>query len=131
MQNSESAEMYLETIYVLHLESERVQAVDIARKMGFSKPTISEWMGKLRKRGLVETEGGNITLTPEGEQSARKIYERHVAITQLLRGIGVSEKTAEEDACRIEHYISDETFSCLKRHLSEFGDNRDEHRMRP
>lgn len=124
MRNSESAEMYLETIYMLHLESERVQAVDIARKMGFSKPTISEWMGKLRRGGLVETEGGNITLTPEGEKAAAKIYDRHVTITQILKGIGVSEKTAEEDACRIEHYISDETFDCLKCHLEEHGGAR-------
>ena len=119
MRSSESAEMYLETIYMLHLESERVQAVDIARKMGFSKPTISEWMGKLRRAGLVEIESGNITLTPEGEKAAAKIYERHVTITQILKGIGVSEKTAEEDACRIEHYISDETFDRLKEHLAE------------
>ena len=119
MRSSESAEMYLETIYMLHLESERVQAVDIARKMGFSKPTISEWMGKLRRTGLVEIEGGNITLTPEGEKAAAKIYERHVTITQILKGIGVSEKTAEEDACRIEHYISDETFDRLKEQLAK------------
>lgn len=118
MQSSESSEMYLETIYVLHLEKEKVQAVDIARKMGFSKPTISEWMNKLRKNGLVETNQGNITLTPEGEKTASKIYERHIAITEMLKGIGVSEKTAEEDACRIEHYISDETFDCLRRHIA-------------
>ena len=116
--------MYLETIYMLHLESERVQAVDIARKMGFSKPTISEWMGKVRRAGLVEIESGNITLTPEGEKAAAKIYERHITITRILRGIGISEKTAEEDACRIEHYISDETFDCLKRHLAEHDRNR-------
>lgn len=109
---------------MLHLESERVQAVDIARKMGFSKPTISEWMGKLRRAGLVEIESGNITLTPEGEEAAAKIYERHVTIARILRGIGISEKTAEEDACRIEHYISDETFDCLKRHLAEHDRNR-------
>ena len=124
MRSSESAEMYLETIYMLYLESERVQAVDIARKMGFSKPTISEWMGKLRRAGLVEIESGNITLTPEGEKAAAKIYERHITITRILRGIGISEKTAEEDACRIEHYISDETFDCLKRHLAEHDRNR-------
>lgn len=121
MRTSESAEMYLETIHVLHLENEHVHAVDIARAMGFSKPTISEWMGKLRKQGLVKMDGSNILLTEEGEAIATKIYERHVLITKLLRNLGVSEETAEEDACRIEHYISEETFDCLKQHLEQRG----------
>lgn len=120
MQISESMEMYLETIYILHLENECVHAVDIARARGFSKPTISEWMGKLRKSGLVETQGGNIILTELGMEIAKKVYERHVVITKLLRGIGVSDKVAEEDACRIEHYISDETFECIKNHFNRF-----------
>lgn len=124
MQTSESAEMYLETIHVLHLSQERVHAVDIARTMGFSKPTISEWMGKLRKQGLIELDGSNILLTVEGERIATKIYERHTLITSLLRSLGVSDETSEEDACRIEHYISDETFDCLKRHLDRFGHDR-------
>lgn len=119
MKNSESVEMYLETIHVLQQKQEQVHAVDIARARGFSKPTISEWMGKLRKRGLVAVESGKITLTQEGERIAEKVYERHVAISELLRSMGVSEETAEKDACRIEHYISDETFDCLKQHLAK------------
>ena len=114
MQSNESTEMYLETIHVLHNEKEKVHAVDIAKRMGYSKPTISEWMVKLRKLGYVEMDGSNILLTEEGEEIAQKIYERHVLLTALFRSIGVSEETATEDACRVEHYISDETFNCMK-----------------
>ncbi len=119
MISNESTEMYLETIHVLHQEQEKVHAVDIAKRMGYSKPTISEWMGKLRKSGYVEMDGSNILLTEAGEAIATKIYERHILLTALFKGIGVSEETASEDACRVEHYISDETFQCLKAHYSE------------
>ena len=119
MLSNESAEMYLETIHVLHEEQDTVHAVDIARRMGYSKPTISEWMGKLRKQGYVVMEGSNILLTESGEAVAQKIYERHILLTDLLTRLGVSEQTAEEDACRIEHYISDETFQCLKNHYKD------------
>lgn len=116
MQSNESTEMYLETIHVLHQEKEKVHAVDIAKRMGYSKPTISERMTKLRNMGYVKMDGSNILLTAEGESIARKIYERHVLLTALFKSIGVSEETASEDACRVEHYISDETFHCLREH---------------
>ena len=122
MRSNESTEMYLETIHVLHQEKEKVHAVDVAKRMGYSKPTISEWMVKLRKLGYVEMDESNILLTEEGEAIASKIYERHVLLTKLFRSIGVSEETASEDACRVEHYISDETFSCLRNHYNAFGE---------
>lgn len=122
MRSNESTEMYLETIHVLHQEKEKVHAVDVAKRMGYSKPTISEWMVKLRKLGYVEMDGSNILLTEEGETLANKIYERHVLLTKLFRSIGVSEETASEDACRVEHYISDETFRCLRNHYNAFGE---------
>ena len=121
MQSNESTEMYLETIHVLHQEKEKVHAVDIAKRMGYSKPTISEWMAKLRKLGYVEMDGSNILLTEAGEEIAQKIYERHVLLTALFRSIGVSEETATEDACRVEHYISDETFHCLRDHYTDLS----------
>lgn len=120
MISTESTEMYLETIHVLALEKGAVRAVDIANKMGYSKPTISEWMNKLRKEGYIDPEQGrNIVLTEKGEAIASKIYERHVVLTKLFESIGVSTETASEDACRVEHYISDETFAALKAHYAE------------
>lgn len=113
--SSESLEMYLEDIYVLSLEMKVVRPVDLAKKMGFSKPTISEWMGKLRDQGYVEPDTGvGLRLTPKGEQVAKSVYERHVVLCSMFELMGVSPETAEEDACRVEHYISEETFSCMK-----------------
>jgi Mn-dependent DtxR family transcriptional regulator len=112
----ESAEMYLETIYLLHQRKTPVRAVDIAAEMGYSKPTISEWMGKLRDGGYVTVEDGGIELTKQGRDLASKIYERHVLLTELLQSAGVDAETAAQDACRLEHYISDTTFECLKNH---------------
>ena len=113
----ESAEMYLETIHVLNKEQDIVRAVDIANHMGYSKPTISEWMGKLSRAGYVDIAGnGHITLTESGERIAQKIYERHITLENLFVMLGVNPEVAEEDACRVEHYISDETFEALRRH---------------
>ena len=118
----ESAEMYLETIYMLAQEREIVRAVDIAREMGYSRPTISEWMGKLAKAGYVAVgKDGSISLTEEGEETAAKIYERHVTLEMLFRTLGVSPEVAREDACRVEHYISDETFEALKAHYERYS----------
>ena len=111
--------MYLETIYVLSKELPIVRAVDIAQHMGFSKPTISEWMGKLREGGYITIDGNSITLSETGLQVAKKVYERHVILQDLLEIIGVSREVAEEDACRIEHYISDETFEALRAHCQK------------
>lgn len=114
----ESAEMYLETIHVLSKKQDVVRAVDIAQYMGYSKPTISEWMGKLLDAGYVNIDNGHVSLTEAGLAVAEKIYERHVLLQGFLAKLGVDEDVAEEDACRIEHYISDETFQALKKHAA-------------
>ena len=117
MRTHESAEMYLETILVLHERKGYVRAIDIANEMGFSKPSVSIAMKNLRASECIEVSPeGNITLTDKGRAIAEKIYERHQYITYWLRTLGVSAETAEADACRIEHVISDETFEALKQH---------------
>lgn len=113
--SSESLEMYLEDIYVLSQEMEVVRPVDLAKKMGFSKPTISEWMGKLRDLGYVEPDNGTgLHLSVLGESIAKSVFERHNLLCNLFIHMGVNPETAEEDACRVEHYISNETFECMK-----------------
>ena len=119
MSLQESGEMYLETIYVLSKESDAVRGIDVAEHMGFSKPSVSRGIGLLRAEGLVKNDkDGNIKLTEAGEILAQRIYERHTVLTQLLIDIGVDEKTAADDACRVEHYISDTTFDAIKRHMN-------------
>ncbi|MDD3409941.1 MAG: metal-dependent transcriptional regulator [Eubacteriales bacterium] len=114
----EAAEMYLETILVLSQTMENVRSIDVATRMGYSRPTISEKMKQLRQNGYITmNESGAIALTPTGRRIAGQTYERHNLLTRLLTGVGVSEETAAQDACRIEHYISDETFARLKEHL--------------
>jgi len=116
----ESAEMYLETIYQLSLERSSVRSIDVAEAMGYSKPSISRAVGLLKQGGyLVMDKDGSLTLTETGLQIARKVYERHTILTKILMRLGVSEKAASEDACKIEHVISDETFEAIKLHLSE------------
>ena len=118
MDNRESAEMYLETIYVLAQKSETVRKIDVSKYMGFAKPSVTRGISLLEKRGLVSVDGGgNILLTDTGKKEAKKIYERHTILTKALINIGVDEKTAAEDACRVEHYISDKTFKAIKKHL--------------
>ena len=111
----ESGEMYLETIYVLSKKSNTVRSLDVAEEMNFSKPSVSRAIKILKDGGFVTVdENGYLSLTESGSAVARKIYERHKVLTQFLISIGVSEDTAAEDACRVEHYISDETFDALK-----------------
>lgn len=118
----ESGEMYLETIYVLSQEMQGVRAIDVGNRMGFSKPSVSRAIGLLKRDGLATVdEHGHIALTEVGEEHARRIYERHLVLSKLLVNLGVSEKTAAEDACRVEHYISDETFDAIKAHMREHG----------
>ena len=114
----ESGEMYLETILVLYKRGlERVRAIDIVKEMNFSKPSVSIALSNLKKEGYVSVDAnGTVELTDTGLKIAKKIYERHVILSQLLVELGVSEKTASEDACRIEHVISDETFKAIKKH---------------
>ena len=118
----ESGEMYLETILVLSKKGAPVRSLDVAKQLGFSKPSVSRAMAILKKGEFIKIDGqGYITLTPEGSKIAKKIYERHVVISELLMELGVDMKTAEEDACRIEHVISDKTFKALKKHRKEYG----------
>ena len=116
----ESGEMYLETIYVLSQKSSSVRAIDIGEYMGYSKPSVSRALGLLKDEGMViKDEDGFIKLTEAGENIARRIYERHTVLTTLFMNLGVDEKTASDDACRIEHYISDTTFNAIKKHMEE------------
>ena len=111
----ESGEMYLEAILVLAKKSGYVRSIDVSEYLGYSKPSVSRAMGILREGGyiLVEKDGA-ITLTDSGKKLAETIYERHTVLSELLIRLGVDEKTATDDACRIEHVISDESFRRLK-----------------
>ena len=118
----ESGEMYLETILVLSKKGAPVRSLDVAKQLNVSKPSVSRAMGILKNGNYIEIdEQGYITLTTEGSKIAKKIYERHIVISELLMELGVDMKTAEEDACRIEHVISDKTFKALKKHRKEYG----------
>lgn len=116
----ESGENYLETILILKIRGTDVRSIDIVHEMGLSKPSVSRAMGILREGGFILVdENGYITLTEAGNEVARRIYERHTVLTEWLVDIGVDPKTAAEDACKIEHDISIESFDKLKAHLRE------------
>lgn len=118
----ESGEMYLETIYILSQKQQFVRSIDISEEMGYSKPSVSRAMGLLKSKKYITIEpSGNIVLTKSGEKLARNIYERHTILTKVLVSLGVDKETAAEDACRIEHYISDKTFNAIKKHIKEHG----------
>ena len=115
----ESAEMYLETIYELSQKQPVVRSIDVAESMGYSKPSVSRAVGLLKQGGyLLMDKDGFLTLTDEGIAVAKKIFERHTVLSRMLTMLGVSEAVAAEDACKIEHVISDETFQAIKNHLS-------------
>ena len=115
----ESGEMYLESILVLGKEKETVRAVDVADYLEYSKPSVSRALGILKEEACICVDpSGFITLTERGRAIAEKIYERHSVLSELLVSLGVDAKTASEDACRIEHVISDRTFEAIKRHSS-------------
>ena len=119
----ESGEMYLETILILSQKMEQVHAIDVSRELGYSKPSVSRAMGILREEGYVTVlESGAIELTKEGKKKAKAIYERHNVLSGLLQMIGVSKATAIEDACKAEHYLSNETYRVLKKYY-ELGKN--------
>lgn len=118
----QSGEDYLETILVLQQEKGIVHSIDVAQHLGYSKPSVSRAVSLLRAEGyLTMAKDGRLELTETGVDVARNIYERHRFLTQLLSHLGVSEKTAEEDACKIEHNVSDETFECLKEYAKKQG----------
>lgn len=120
MRIQESGEMYLETILILSKEKKCVRSIDVCEYMGYSKPSISRAVSLLRNSGYVDMDDrGYLTLTDAGQAIAEKIYERHQVLSKVLRSLGVDDKAAVEDACRIEHVISDETFAAIKEHISQ------------
>ena len=111
----ESGEMYLETILILSKKTGDVRSIDIVEYMGYSKPSVSRAVGILKNGGYITVDkNGYITLTHVGRELAEKIYERHNVLTSFLKSIGVDEETASEDACKVEHVISKETFDAIK-----------------
>ena len=115
MKMQESPEDYLETIYMLSLEKNEVRSIDVARHLGFSKPSVSVAMKRLRENGYVDMDDNNyLTLTAAGKEIAVKVFERHNVLAGYLRSVGVSADTAARDACRIEHVLSEESFQILK-----------------
>lgn len=121
----ESGEMYLESIYILCKEKGRVRSVDVAESMNYSKPSVSRAVGILKDGGFIELDAdGYIILTPVGKKKAEGIFERHTVLTEMLVSLGVDRKIADEDACRMEHVISEETFNAMKRHIKEYGSKK-------
>lgn len=118
MIENESAENYLETIYILSKKLPVVRSVDIANELGFKKSSVSIAMKNLReKKHITVTDAGFIYLTDSGKEIAELIYERHLSLSRWLVSLGVNEKTAEEDACRIEHILSRESYNAIKKHV--------------
>ena len=117
----ESGQMYLEAIYVLLEKNEKIRAIDVGAYLGYSKPSVSRAVGILKKGGYISVDDdGYITMTDEGKRFSEQLYERHTILSSLLMALGVDEETATEDACRIEHVISDKSFAAVKEHYLEF-----------
>lgn len=122
MKIHESAENYLETILVLQQRKGSVRSIDIANELEFSKPSVSVAMKNLRLNGYIEVDAaGLIRLRPEGQQIAEAVLEKHRLMTSFLVALGVSEEVAAEDACRIEHVLSDESFEAIKNHIRKYS----------
>lgn len=120
MKRLESREDYLEKILQISKEKESVHAIDIAREMNFSKPSVSVAMNKLKEAGyILVNEKDEITLTDSGKEIAEKTLEKHLILTDILISLGVDEQTAKEDACRMEHDISDKSWEAIKKHASK------------
>jgi Mn-dependent DtxR family transcriptional regulator len=116
MHLQESGEMYLETIFILTKNNRSVRAIDVGEYMGYSKPSVSRALGLLKQGGyVVGDENGFLSLTDVGRDVAMKMYERHTILSEFLVSVGVPHEVATEDACKIEHVISDESFEALKR----------------
>lgn len=119
----ESGEMYLETLLLLFKKMPHVRSLDLAETMNYSKPSVSRAIGILKAEGYILVDkNGYITFTSKGKTLANKIYDRHVTISSLLEKLGVDDKTATEDACRIEHVISDKSFKALKNYAKDLPD---------
>lgn len=120
MHIQESGEMYLETIHVLYKKNGAVRSIDVGEYMGYSKPSVSRAMGILKSAGYIEVDKhGYITLTESGLEVANRMYERHTLLTSLLISLGVDEETAADDACKIEHHISEASFEAIKKFVEE------------
>jgi Mn-dependent DtxR family transcriptional regulator len=120
-----SAEDYLEAVLVLGNKNGKVRAIDIANHMSFSKPTVSIIMKQFRENGYIEIDSNrNITLTEKGAEIASKTYERHNLIAEILMSIGVDEETAYEDACKVEHCLSEKSFDCIKQYYEKKTSNK-------
>lgn len=120
MKKQESVENYLETILILSNKLNAVRSIDIVKELGYSKPSVSVAMKNLRTKGYINMDDdGYIILTTEGDSLAKSIYERHIVLSKALMSIGVCEKTAKEDACLIEHIISEESFEKIKLFLNK------------
>ncbi len=115
----ESGQMYLEAIYVLLQKYERIRSIDIGAYLGYTKPSVSRAVGILKKDGFISVDPeGYITLCESGKRLAQEMYDRHTTLTKMLVVLGVEEETASEDACRIEHVISDASFAAIKKYFS-------------
>ena len=122
MKIQQSAENYLETIYMLTKKHGSVRSIDIANELGFSKPSVSIAMKNLRENGYIDVSGdGKIILLSPGEEIAKSLYNRHTVLTNALILLGVPEDTASEDACKIEHILSEESFAAIKKHLEKIS----------
>ena len=120
MRLQESGEMYLETIYVLSKTLPLVRSIDVSEHLGYSKPSVSRAVGLLKNGGFITVgESGELCLTKQGLYIAEEMFHRHTILTDCLVGLGVSRETAAEDACRIEHFLSDESFEAIKRHITK------------
>ena len=115
-----SGEMYLETIYVLSNKKSSVRSIDIAEYMNYTKPSVSRAVARLKTDGYITIDNdGYITITDIGYAEAKKIYERHTILTKVLMMLGIDEETASEDACKIEHVISNKSFETIKKHMED------------
>ena len=120
----ESGQMYLEAVYVLLKKNEKIRAIDIGTYLGYSKPSVSRAVGILKNDGYIAIDGeGHITLTASGREVAAQLYERHTILSDMLISLGVSEVAAQEDACRIEHVISEKSFAAVKKHYLDYKKN--------
>ena len=120
----ESGQMYLEAIYVLLQKNDKIRAIDVGAYLGYTKPSVSRAVGLLKKSEHISVDSdGYITMTAKGEAFAEQLYERHTVLTKMLMALGVDEETATEDACRIEHVISDKSFTAVKKHYLDYNNH--------
>ena len=117
----ESGQMYLETIFILLQKNQKIRSVDVGACLGYSRPSVSRAIGLLKKSEyiIVDSEG-YITMTAKGEKFAKDLYERHTVLANMLMALGIDEETATEDACRIEHVISEKSFAAVKKHYLDY-----------